>query len=97
MDGTLVPKEESSWWELYGAAMIETELSQLPARIEAARVAIAQHMQQCPADCGDSAEEHRRVMADALANLRALCKLEFKSSFGYEAVRDHEPAEEVSL
>lgn len=97
MDGTSMTREESSWWKLYGAAMVETKLGQLPARIEAARMAIAQHMQQCPTDCADSAEEHRRAMADALANLRALCKIEFKSSSGNEAVKDHEPAGEVRL
>ena len=69
----------NSWWTLYRAAMVEIELNKLQARIEAARVAITQQMEQL-LTCNGTDGGERQKMLDALANLRALQKLELRRS-----------------
>ncbi len=61
------------WQEFYRAAMLELDPIKLRQRIEEAHAAIQGYRE----DPTGSAEE-RQEMADALDNLRALLKIEFK-------------------
>jgi hypothetical protein len=67
------------WPELYRAAMVELDPIKLRQRIEEAHEAIQRYREEInSSNPAGSAEEHQQ-MADALDNLRALLKIEFKS------------------
>jgi hypothetical protein len=68
-----------SWLESYAAAMLELDLVCLPGRIEAARAAIGQAMEELAGNHERSSEE-LRSMSSALGNLQALQRVTFKSS-----------------
>lgn len=89
MEFNIARTEKRSWWDLYSAAMIELELNELGAKIEAARAAILLHMKEPTSDSRECiAVEERRAMSDALENLRALHKIEFGSPARRGPVRE---------
>lgn len=90
--------EDAPWWQLYRAAMLELELSELPKRIEAAQIAIRGCMDNLSAsnDDGGGVEERQR-MADALENLRTLQRVEVRSSTKHGTEGHNAPRGEASL
>jgi hypothetical protein len=72
--------QDGLWQELYRAAMLELDPTKLVKKIEAARTAIERRNEELPgSNRNGSAEEERQVMTDALENLRALQRVEFRS------------------
>jgi hypothetical protein len=69
----------TSWQELYTGAMLELDRAALPRRIEAAQAAIQQAM-ELAGNHKVGTEEEMHAMADALRNLRALQRVEFRTS-----------------
>jgi hypothetical protein len=65
-----------SWQELYKAAMVERDHTQLQKRIEAAHAVIRQRIEELKlgSACDESSEE-RQAIADALHSLRTLQKI----------------------
>jgi hypothetical protein len=70
----------TSWQELYTAAMLELGRAALPRRIEAAQAAIQQAMEELAGTRKVGTEEEIHAMADAPRNLRALQRVEFRTS-----------------
>jgi hypothetical protein len=58
------------WAEIYQRAMLETDRSKLPGRIEAAQAAINRRIQEINA--GHDSVDERRAIQDALAGLNVL-------------------------
>jgi hypothetical protein len=58
------------WAEMYQRAMLETDRSKLPGRIEAAQTAINRRIQEINA--GHDSVDERRAIRDALASLNVL-------------------------
>jgi hypothetical protein len=69
-----------SWKELYTAAMLELDRAALQNRIEAAQTAIQHAMEELAGNHKVGTEEEMHAMADALRNLRALQRVEFRTS-----------------
>lgn len=69
--------KDGLWQESY-RAVLELDPTKLVKRIEAARAAIQHRTEQLPGSSG-IAEEERQAMTDALENLRALQRVEFRS------------------
>lgn len=71
--------QDGLWQELYGAAMLELDPTKLVKRIEAARTAIERRNEELSgSNRNGSAVEERQGMTDALENLRALQRVEFR-------------------
>jgi hypothetical protein len=60
------------WAEMYQRAMLETDQSELPGRIETAQTAINRRIQEINA--GHDSVDERRAIRDALAGLNVLCR-----------------------
>lgn len=71
--------ETIQWQELYRAAMLELDPIKLRQRIEDANEAIQNYREEIKSSNPTGRAEERQQMADALDNLRALLKVEFKS------------------
>jgi hypothetical protein len=69
-----------SWQELYTAAMLELYRASLPRKIEAAQATIQQAMEELAANRKVGTEEEMHATDDALRNLRALQRVEFRTS-----------------
>lgn len=65
-----------SWRDLYAAAMLELDRTQLPSRIEAAEAAIKRAMDELMIDGKLGAVEETQGMADALRALQTLHRVE---------------------
>jgi hypothetical protein len=68
------------WQELYTAAMLELDRTNLQGRIEAAQAAIRQAMEEPIRNSRLGAVEDTQAMADALRNLQTLQRVEFRTS-----------------
>jgi hypothetical protein len=69
------------WQELYKAAMLELDLVKRGRRIEAAHAAIQRRKEELTKeDRGGSCQDEQQALVEALANVRALHRVEFKSS-----------------
>ena len=73
-------EENASWQKLYKVAMLELDPVALPSRIEAARLAIRQALEELASDGTAEAAEKRQALADALGNLQTLHRLELRPS-----------------
>jgi hypothetical protein len=62
---------EYSWTERYRDALVETDDNRVPNRLQAAKVAIGDRLNEMQSDHGGSREE-RRAISDALAELNLL-------------------------
>ncbi len=72
--------KDGLWQESYRAAMLELDPTKLVKRIEAARTAIERRNEELSGiSRNGSAVEERQAMTDALENLRALQRVEFRS------------------
>jgi hypothetical protein len=72
--------QDGLWLESYRAAMLELDPIKLVKRIEAARTAIERRNEELPgSNRNGSAVEERQVITDALENLRALQRVDFRS------------------
>jgi hypothetical protein len=69
-------KTNISWKDLYAAAMLELDRANLPNRIESARAAIRQALDELASDRDLGAVEEAQALADALRNLQALQRVE---------------------
>jgi hypothetical protein len=69
-------KTNISWKDLYAAAMLELDRANLPNRIESARAAIRQALDELASDRDFGAIEEAQALADALRNLQALQRVE---------------------
>jgi hypothetical protein len=69
-------KTNTSWKDLYAAAMLELDRANLPNRIESAQAAIRQALAELGSDGGLGTVEEAQVMADALRNLQTLQRVE---------------------
>ncbi len=67
-----------SWQELYTAAMLELDHGRLQSRIDAAQVAIRRSMEKLMGSCVVGAAEELQSLSDALGNLQALQRVEFR-------------------
>ncbi len=86
------------WRELYKAAILELDAVALHKRIEAAHAAIQQRILELQSNYdGTSGAEQREMgeMVDALNNLRAVQKIEFRLSSEPRRPR-REPTSEAS-
>ena len=61
----------AEWQNLYQAAILETDWSQIEGRIQAADSAISARLHEFSVDHGGTAEENQAIK-DALAGLRVL-------------------------
>jgi hypothetical protein len=68
------------WRELYKAAILELDAVALHKRIEAAHAAIQQRLSELQGNYDGNSGEEQPEMVDALNNLRAVQKIEFRLS-----------------
>jgi hypothetical protein len=69
------------WRELYKAAMVELDREKRDQRVEAAHVALQRPTEELTKDNRDGGSGNEpQAVAEALSNLRALQRVEFKSS-----------------
>jgi hypothetical protein len=68
--GQRIKKPMYGWEESYKNAMLETDRSRLPERIEAAQTSINRRLQEINA--GHDSKEERQAIRDALAGLNIL-------------------------
>lgn len=73
-------KTDSFWYDLYAAAMLEFDRAALPSKIEAARTAIRQAMEEATANHCAGTPVDPQVMSDALRNLQTLQHVELRTS-----------------
>ena len=59
------------WYEVYKAAVLETEWTTMPVRLEAAEEAIHKRQRVLSTDHGGTPEE-RQAIADALSGIKSL-------------------------
>lgn len=76
----------SAWQETYSEAMLELNREELPRRIEAARTAICQRIEQLKQDIAGSSEELRAIN-DALRGLRVLANTECQPGDSQDAAK----------
>lgn len=69
---------DKSWREYYAEAVLETDLSELPHRIELAENALQERLSDLP-NLGEELAERRRI-TDAILTLRLLRRAELKGS-----------------
>lgn len=84
------------WQDLYTAAMLELDRTNLQGRIEAAQAAIRQAMGEPIRNPRLGGVEDTQAMADALRNLQTLQRVEFRTSEPARAQR-HSLAEGNNL
>jgi hypothetical protein len=75
-----VMESNGMWQELYKAAMLELNPSELPRRIEIADAAIRRRNEELRVSYDPITSSERQQLADALNSLRVLRSIESKSS-----------------
>jgi hypothetical protein len=70
--------DHDSWRELYTAAMLELDHGLLQSRIDAAQAAIRKSMDELLGSCAVGTVEKLQALSDALGNLQALQRVEFR-------------------
>ena len=78
--------QDVPWRNLYAAAMLELDPSELQRKIQAAYAAIEKRIEELELRSGSDqcSREERQAISDALHGLRTLQRIEFKSSLAPE-------------